>query len=215
MHRAFRDRAGGSASAGSPGAGTMWMQSTGQAGTQSSQPLQSAAMTVCMRLRAPTIASVGQGGRQRAQPMQAGSSIQATRGGPSAPQAGSSGQRRPVEQGRELRDQRRSARRAAIELRLAAGERLGIRPAGVEAAAAALGLRQERVDAPGEFVRGGHAGPQLTFMPALAPASGERRKSPSSPEAASAMPSEVPKRIFFGLRFATITTWRPTSAAGS
>jgi hypothetical protein len=48
-------------------------------------------MTVCKRLRAPMIASVGQGSRQRAQPMQAGSSIQATSGGPSRPQAGSSG----------------------------------------------------------------------------------------------------------------------------
>ena len=90
MPRALRDRVRAAVRRKS-GAGTMWMQSTGQAGTQSSQPVQSAAITVCMRLRAPTIASVGQGGRQRAQPMQAGSSIQATRGGPSTPQAGSSG----------------------------------------------------------------------------------------------------------------------------
>ena len=58
-------------------------------------------------------------------------------------------------------------------------------------------------------------GLQLTFMPAFAPASGDSRNRSSSPEAASAMPSDVPKRIFFGFRFATMTTWRPTSAAGS
>ena len=193
----------------------MWMQSTGQAGTHSSQPLQSAAITVCRRLRAPTIASVGQGGRQRAQPMQAGSSIQATSGGALRTAGRVERQHGPAEQRRELRDQGRPAGRAAIEFRFSAGQRLGVGPAGIEAAAAALGLRQERVDAQFELVRGGHAGPQLTFMPALAPASGESRNRPSSPEAASAMPSEVPKRIFFGLRFATITTWRPTRAAGS
>ena len=192
------------------------MQSTGHAGTQSSQPLQSAAMTVCMRLRAPTMASVGQGSMQRAQPMQAGSSIQATRGAASIPQDASSGRAGRLEQRRQLVDQRGSARRAAIERGLAAGERLRVGTAGVKAAAAALGLRQERIDARGEDLRvAAHGRAQLTFMPALAPASGERRKRPSSPEAASAMPSEVPKRIFLGLRFATTTMWRPTSCAGS
>jgi hypothetical protein len=78
-------------------------------GTQSSHPLQSAAMTVCMRLRAPTMASVGQGSMQRAQPMQAGSSIQATAARPPARRM-RRGACRAVEQRRELVDQRGSAR---------------------------------------------------------------------------------------------------------
>ena len=36
------------------------MQSTGQGGTHSAQPVHSADTTVCMRLAAPTIASTGQ-----------------------------------------------------------------------------------------------------------------------------------------------------------
>jgi hypothetical protein len=67
------------------------MQSTGQGGRHSSQPEQSAAMTVCIHLRAPTIASVGQASMHFAQPMHAASSIRATRGGASVPQPGSSG----------------------------------------------------------------------------------------------------------------------------
>jgi hypothetical protein len=67
----------------------MRMQSTGQGGRQSSQPVHSAASTVCIRRFAPMIASTGQGGRQRAQPMQAASSITATVSGPSTPQPGS------------------------------------------------------------------------------------------------------------------------------
>jgi len=67
------------------------MQSTGQAGMHSSQPLQSPASTVCMWRLAPRIASTGQGGRQRAQPMQRASSMKATRSGCSMPFAGFSG----------------------------------------------------------------------------------------------------------------------------
>ena len=59
---------------------TIVMQSTGQGGRHSSQPVQRSAITVCMRFCAPTIASTGQAGRQRAQPMQRASSISATRG---------------------------------------------------------------------------------------------------------------------------------------
>ena len=46
------------------------MQSTGHGAMQSSQPVQSAVMMVCICLRAPMIASTGQGGRHLAQPMQ-------------------------------------------------------------------------------------------------------------------------------------------------
>jgi len=66
------------------------MQSTGQGGRQSSHPEQSAAITVCIHLRAPTIASVGQASMHFAQPMHSASSIIATRGGVSSPQSGSS-----------------------------------------------------------------------------------------------------------------------------
>ena len=68
--------------------GTMRMQSTGQGATHSSQPVHSAASTVCICFCAPTIASTGHGGRHLAQPMHAASSISATSGGPSAPHAG-------------------------------------------------------------------------------------------------------------------------------
>jgi hypothetical protein len=53
----------------------MEMQSTGQGGTQSSQPVQSAAITVCMSLRAPMMASTGQASMHFRQPMQDPSSI--------------------------------------------------------------------------------------------------------------------------------------------
>ena len=55
----------------SPLAPTIAMQSTGQTGTHSSQPVQSSSITVCIRLAAPTIASTGHAFRQSAQPMHA------------------------------------------------------------------------------------------------------------------------------------------------
>ena len=58
-----------------------------------------------------------------------------------------------LEQRRQLVDQCGSAGRAAIERGLAAGERIRVGTAGVKAAAAALGLRQERIDARGEVSR--------------------------------------------------------------
>jgi hypothetical protein len=65
--------------------GRMSMQSTGQGGRHSSQPVQSELSTVCMKRCAPTIASTGQAGMHLAQPMQRCSSITATRGGDSTP----------------------------------------------------------------------------------------------------------------------------------
>ena len=61
------------------------------------------------------------------------------------------------------------------------------------------------------------AWPQVTFMPASAPLSGESRNTsgPSSPLAHNTMPSETPKRILRGSRLAIMTTWRPMSFAGS
>src|SRR5690606_19034248 len=56
----------------------------------------------------------------------------------------------------------------------------------------------------------------FTFMPGWAPSSGEMRKMPGpSPEAASTMPWDSPKRILRGARLATMTVRRPTSLAGS
>ena len=54
------------------------MQSTGQAGMQSSQPVQCASITVCMRLWMPRIASVGHASRHSVQPMHQASSITAS-----------------------------------------------------------------------------------------------------------------------------------------
>ena len=73
------------------------MQSTGQGATQSSQPLQSDAITACMRRGAPTMASTGQAWMQIVQPMQRVSSTSATARGACAPHSGSTGVRsRPV-----------------------------------------------------------------------------------------------------------------------
>ena len=67
------------------------MQSTGQGGTQSSQPVQRSASTVCMSFAAPTIASTGQAAMHKAHPMHAVSSMRAPRSGPDSPRARSSG----------------------------------------------------------------------------------------------------------------------------
>jgi len=68
------------------------MQSVGQTGTQSSQPLQSTAMTVCISLRAPAMASTGQTCTHLKQPMQSASLIHATSGSSGMrPRAGSIG----------------------------------------------------------------------------------------------------------------------------
>jgi len=63
------------------GAGASSMQSTGQAGMHSSQPVHSGAMTVCISFAAPVIASTGQAWMHLVQPMQSGSMIRATCGG--------------------------------------------------------------------------------------------------------------------------------------
>jgi hypothetical protein len=57
------------------------MQSTGQAGTHSSQPVQSGSTTVCMCLEPPTMASTGHAWMHFVQPMQSASTISATCGG--------------------------------------------------------------------------------------------------------------------------------------
>ena len=66
------------------------MQSTGQAGRQSSQPVHWSSMTVCMKPGAPTMASTGQGAKHRAQPMHSGSRMRAVAGWGSAGAAPSS-----------------------------------------------------------------------------------------------------------------------------
>ena len=64
------------------------MQSTGQGGRHSSQPVHQALSTVCMRFGPPAIAATGQASRHSAQPMQRDSSMRARRNGPSLPCAG-------------------------------------------------------------------------------------------------------------------------------
>ncbi len=64
--------------------------------------------------------------------------------------------------------------------------------------------------------RGLHRLAQRTRIPGSAPSSGDRRKTRESPSpAARIMPSETPKRILRGLRFATSTTLRPTRIDGA
>ncbi len=64
------------------------MQSTGQAGMHSSQPVQCSATTVCMNFLAPKMASTGQALMHRVQPMHQASSMRATVSGPSMPNCG-------------------------------------------------------------------------------------------------------------------------------
>src|SRR5690606_26627308 len=59
-------------------AGIISMQSTGQGGTQSSQPVHKSGTTVCIWRFAPTMASTGQACIHKVQPMQCVSSISAT-----------------------------------------------------------------------------------------------------------------------------------------
>ena len=68
----------------------MSMQSTGQGGRHSAQPVHSAGSTVCIRLGPPAIASTGQASMHSVQPMHQASSTRATASGASSPCAGSS-----------------------------------------------------------------------------------------------------------------------------
>src|SRR5688572_26953729 len=63
------------------------------------------------------------------------------------------GKRRPAEKRRELVDERLAAGRTAVERGLAARQRCGVRAAALEAAAAALGLRKQGVNAGREVWR--------------------------------------------------------------
>jgi len=59
----------------------MAMQSTGQGGKQSSQPMQCPVITVWISFAAPTMASTGQAAMQSVHPMHTLSSIRATESG--------------------------------------------------------------------------------------------------------------------------------------
>jgi hypothetical protein len=73
------------------------MQSTGQAGMHSSQPVHCDSITVCITFGAPTMQSTGQALMHSVQPMHQASSITARRSGPSVPRSASSGSAgRPV-----------------------------------------------------------------------------------------------------------------------
>ncbi len=163
------------------------------------------------------MASTGQGGKQRAQPMQRSSSIHATAGGGDRPFAGLSGvgRRRPQGEFGQRLDGGAAAGWALIDRRLAARDGGGVRLTAGIAAPRALRLWQQGVDARHIDLRLAAAA-HLTRMPGLAPISGETTKISAPPgPAASIIPSEVPKRILRGSRFATTTMSRPTSDAGS
>ena len=67
------------------------MQSTGHGGMHSSQPVHSSAITVCMYLAPPTMASTGQAWMHLVQPMQSASTINATCGALCSPRERSKG----------------------------------------------------------------------------------------------------------------------------
>ena len=127
-----------------------------------------------------------------------------------------------------------AAGRAVVDAGVATCQRFGLRAAAGVAALAALGLRQQAVEAFDESVRGaggvhawrapvdsdcvgGVAGAlQRTGMPGSAPASASSSaNAPPSKPADRIMPSLIPKRILRGARLAMKTTLRPTSLSGS
>ena len=126
--------------------GTISMQSTGHGSMHSSQPVHSLAMTVCICLAAPRMASTGTGldtqgaadaqilfdHRQRRQPLFAALRIERLR--------------IPLEQVGEGADGGLAAGRAAIDIGSAVDDRFGVGLAARETALCALGLRQQRVD---------------------------------------------------------------------
>lgn len=67
------------------------MQSTGQAGTQSSQPVHKSSTTVCMNFAPPAMASTGQAWMHLVQPMQSASMINANFPGECTPRLRSYG----------------------------------------------------------------------------------------------------------------------------
>ena len=66
---------------------SIWMQSTGQTGTHSSQPVQYCSITVCIHLLDPTMASVGHALMHKVQPMHQASSMNTVVRGASTPWA--------------------------------------------------------------------------------------------------------------------------------
>jgi hypothetical protein len=68
--------------------GAMLIQSTGQGGTHSAQPVHCSEITVCICLALPKILSTGQASRHSVQPMQLLSSMTANCRGPSVPKSG-------------------------------------------------------------------------------------------------------------------------------
>ena len=105
------------------------------------------------------------------------------------------------------------AGRTLIDLRLSVCNSLRIIDTARVAAARALGLRQARIDPIDQFR--GHRYNYLTRIPGFAPSSGvnTKRSFPPGP-AASTIPSETPKRILRGARFATMTVMRPFNCSG-
>ena len=128
------------------------MQSTGHTGTHSSQPVHSASITVCIRLRRADDA-VDRAGLDAQRAADAPGLVDRPRAvrGPSAPWAGFSGRHRPAGERGQPRDAFGAAGRAAVDLGLAVGDGLRVAAAIGVAAARALRLRQCGVDARGQL----------------------------------------------------------------
>ena len=119
--------------AGSRYGGSITMQSTGQAGTHSSQPVHSASTTVCMNFGAPTMASTGQAWMHLVQLADAAAAVV----GPGV----------HAEQLRQRACARIAAGRAMVDAGLAARHRFRVWTATVVTALTALGLRKYAVEA--------------------------------------------------------------------
>ena len=106
------------------GIGTMAMQSTGQGGTHSSQPVHCGATMVCICFAAPTMASTGQAWMHSVQPMQSVLVDEATLFGFSTPCSPESGLNSAPEQVGQLADAFLAAGRALVDVGLALGDGL-------------------------------------------------------------------------------------------
>ena len=130
------------------------MQSVGQTGRHSLQPVHSFAITVCINLADPMMQSTGQALMQSLHPMQSDSSITASTLRFDHPIVRVERLYRPAGEVRQRRNGDIRSRRALVDIRFPGCDRHRILPATGIITLGTLGLRQQSVDAIDERVPG-------------------------------------------------------------